>query len=435
MNADVRSIKTAAEQALADAYVTAKGRLPGRGAIASLRENAFKQFDAKGLPHRRIEEWKYTDLRGLMREAKPLAAPPDAQAKRRAKDAAQALSGLECRKITFVDGVFVPELSDLHAESGLRISSMSEALAKGDPLVMAHVGKVFETSDPAVALNTALMGDGAVVHVAAGAELKRPILLAFTGAQPASIFTRSLVVLDNGAKLFLIEAQGSSDAQVNTALELVVGDDAHFDHLKITQAQDLHLSSLFAQVGARTKFNSFAFTPGSRLVRNQSFIRFAGDDTEASIGGVTLLKGREHVDSTLVINHAAQGCASRERFRSVLDGESRSVFQGKIIVEPGAQKTDAKMLSNALLLSDEAEADNKPELEIFADDVQCGHGATAGALDDELLFYLRARGIPEKEAQALLIQAFIGEVVETIAQENVREPLMDAALAWLKARG
>jgi Fe-S cluster assembly protein SufD len=126
---------------------------------------------------------------------------------------------------------------------------------------------------------------------------------------------------------------------------------------------------------------------------------------------------------------------SRERFRSVLDGEARAVFQGKIIVEPGAQKTDAKMLSNALLLSDDAEADNKPELEIFADDVQCGHGATAGALDEDLLFYLRARGIPEREAEALLIQAFIGEVVDTVAQEGVREPLMTAAVKWLQARG
>jgi Fe-S cluster assembly protein SufD len=434
MNADVRSVKTAAEQALADAYATAKGKLPGRAAIASLRENAFRQFESKGLPHRRVEEWKYTDLRALMRDAKPLAVPPDAQAKRRAKDAAQALTELDCRRVTFVDGVLVPELSDLSPESGLRIVSMSEALAKGDALVASHVGKVIEIDDPAVALNTALMGDGAVIHVAAGAELERPILLTFTGTQSASIFTRSLVVLDNGAKLFLIEAHDSGDAQVNTALELVAGDDTSFDHLKVTRAHGLHLSSLLAHVGARAKFNSFAFTPGSTLVRNQSFIRFAGDDSEAAIGGVTLLKGREHVDSTLVINHAAQGCTSRERFRSVLDGESRSVFQGKIIVEPGAQKTDAKMLSNALLLSDDAEADNKPELEIFADDVQCGHGATAGALDKERLFYLRARGIPEKEAQALLIQAFIGEVVETIAQESVREPLMEVALSWLKAR-
>jgi Fe-S cluster assembly protein SufD len=147
------------------------------------------------------------------------------------------------------------------------------------------------------------------------------------------------------------------------------------------------------------------------------------------------LKDKQHVDSTMIIQHAAEGCASRERFRSVLDGASRAVFQGKIIVEPGAQQTDAKMVSNALLLSDEAEADNKPELEIFADDVQCGHGATAGALDEKLLFYLRARGIPRKEAEALLIQAFVGEIIESIADEALRDMLMNAAVAWLKARG
>ena len=434
MNAEIRAIKTPAEQALAETYAKAKGELPGGGAIAALREVAFRQFDLQGLPHRRVEEWKYTDLRALLRDSTPLAEPPGPQAKAAAKNAAQLFAGVDCRRLTFADGVFVPELSDLSAETGLRITSMSEALAKGDPLVSAHVGKVFETKDPAVALNTALMGDGAVIHVAAGAAIARPILLVLSGTQPASIFTRSLVVVEKGAKLVLIEAHESGEAQVNTALELVVGDGASFDHLKITSAKALHLSSLLGRVGAKVKFNSFLFTSDSALIRNQLFLRFAGEGTEASIGGVSLLRGREHADNTLVIDHAAAGCTSRERFRSVLEGASRCVFQGKIIVEPRAQKTDAKMLSNALLLSDDAEADNKPELEIFADDVQCGHGATAGALDQDLLFYLRARGIPEQEAEALLIQAFIGEVIDTIAQDEARQLLMNAAIAWLKAR-
>jgi Fe-S cluster assembly protein SufD len=431
---EVRAIKTPAEQALADTYTKAKGQLPGGGAIPALREAAFRQFDVQGLPHRRVEEWKYTDLRALMRDAKPLAEPPGAQAKAAAKNAAQLFAGLDCRRLTFADGVFVPELSDLSAETGLRITSMSEALAKGDPLVSAHVGKVFDTKDAAVALNTALMGDGAVIHVAAGVEIARPILLVFSGTQPASIFTRSLVVVEKAAKLVLIEVHESGEAQVNTALELVIGDGASFDHFKLSNAKALHLSSLLGTVGAHAKFNSFLFTSECALIRNQMFLRFAGEGTDAAIGGVSLLRGREHADNTLVIDHAAVGCTSRERFRSVLEGQSRSVFQGKIIVEPGAQKNDAKMLSNALLLSDDAEADNKPELEIFADDVQCGHGATAGALDRDLLFYLRARGIPEKEAEALLVQAFIGEVIDTIAQDKVREPLMNAASAWLKAR-
>lgn len=432
MNAEVRSLKTPAEQALTEAFAAAKSKLPG---LADVRAEAFAQFDKQGLPHRRVEEWKYTDLRALWREAKPLALPPDAKAKDKAKAVAEEFKGIECRRLTFVDGAFVPELSDLTAESGVTIKSMADALANGDALVAKHVGKVNATKDPALALNTALMGDGAVIHVAAGVTPQKPILLVFSGTQPASVFTRSLVVVEKGASLFLIEAHEAAETQTNTAIELIVADEAIFDHLKLTHAQSLHLSSLLAEVGAKAKFNSFAFTAGSPLVRNQSFIRFAGDNTQAAIGGVSLLSGREHVDNTLVINHASHGCVSRERFRAVLDNEARAVFQGKIVVEPGAQKTDAKMLSNALLLSDDAEADNKPELEIFADDVQCGHGATAGALDDDLLFYLRARGIPEKEAEALLIQAFIGEVVEAIAQESVREPLMAIALNWLEARG
>jgi Fe-S cluster assembly protein SufD len=431
MNAEVRSLKTPAEQALAETFAAAKSKLPG---LADLRADAFAQFDKQGLPHRRVEEWKYTDLRALMREAKPLAGAPDAKTKEQAKKAAAEFKRIDCRSLTFADGVLVPELSDLTAEPGVTIQSMADALAKGDALVLKHVGKVNATKDPALALNTALMGDGAVIHVAAGVTPKKPILLVFAGSQPASVFTRSLVVVEKGASLFLIEAHESGETQTNTALDLIVANNATFDHLKVTHAKSLHLSSLMAEVGAKAKFNTFAFTSGSPLVRNQSFIRFAGDNTEAAIGGVSLLSGREHVDNTLVVHHASHGCMSRERFRSVLDDEARAVFQGKIIVEPGAQKTDAKMLSNALLLSDDAEADNKPELEIFADDVQCGHGATAGALDEELLFYLRARGIPEKEAEALLIQAFIGEVVETITQESVREPLMIAAVKWLEAR-
>lgn len=434
MNAEVRSLKTPVEQALAEAFAAAKSKLPGQGAVATLRADAFAQFDKSGLPHRRVEEWKYTDLRALWREAKPLASPPDAKAKDKAKTVAEELKGIDCRRLTFVDGMFVPEQSDLSAEPGVTIKSMADALANSDALVAKHVGKINATRDPALSLNTALMGDGAVIHVTAGVTPKKPILLVFAGTQAASVFTRSLIVIEKAASLFMIEAHEAAETQTNTALELIVADEATFDHLKITHAKVLHLSSLLAEVGAKATFNSFAFTAGSPLVRNQSFIRFAGDNTQAAIGGVSLLSGREHVDNTLVINHASLNCVSRERFRAVLDNESRAVFQGKLVVEPGAQKTDAKMLSNALLLSDDAEADNKPELEIFADDVQCGHGATAGALDDDLLFYLRARGIPEKEAEALLIQAFIGEVVETIAQESVREPLMVAALKWLEAR-
>jgi Fe-S cluster assembly protein SufD len=163
-------------------------------------------------------------------------------------------------------------------------------------------------------------------------------------------------------------------------------------------------------------------------------VRFGGEGAHAAINGVNLLNGTQHGDTTLVVDHAVPHCSSREVFRAVLDDRARSVFQGRIIVRPDAQKTDGKMETRALLLSDDAEVDNKPELEIFADDVTCGHGATAGALDDTLLFYLRARGLPEKEAQALLIQAFVGEAIETIADKGLREVATNAAVRWLQAR-
>lgn len=434
MAIEPRSMKTPAEQALAEVFASARPQLPGEGAVATLRDNAFRRFDSQGLPHRRVEAWKYTDLRALMRDAKPLARAPDAAAKAKSAQAGHLLAGLDCRRLVFADGVFVPELSDLSPEKGLTVGSMADALARGDALVTKNVGQVFATKDPAVALNTALMGDGIVIHVAAGTRLAKPILLIFAGAQPASVFLRSLVVIEKGATVALIEHHETVEAQVNSALEMVVADEARIDHFKITQTQGIHIGTLLAVVGKKATFNSFAFTPGSTVLRNQTFLRFAGEGTQAALGGVSLLNGKQHADTTLVIEHQAEGCVSRERYKSVLDGESRGIFQGKIIVEPQAQKTDARMVSNALLLSDDAEADNKPELEIFADDVQCGHGATAGALSQELLFYLRARGIPEKEAETLLIQAFIGEVVDTIAHEGIREALMDTAVSWLRAR-
>lgn len=437
MNADVRTMKTPGEQALSAAFAAARGTLPGKGAVAALREGAFRHFDTRGLPHRRVEEWKYTDLRALMRDLYPVALPPDAAARARAKNAGKLLAGVECRRLVFVDGAFAPDLSDLAPEPGLAIGSMADALGKGDPSVAAHVGQTFATDDVAVALNTAFMGDGAVIQVSAGAAPKRPINLVFaTGSdKPSSAFLRSLVVVEKGAKVTIIENHESGDAQVNAALELVIGDEAQVDYIKITQARALHVASLLAAVGARAHFNSFAFTSDAQVVRNQSFIRFAGEGTKAGIGGVSLLRGKDHVDTTLLIEHAAGHCASREQFKAVLDDESHGVFQGKIVVKQHAQKTDAKMMTRALLLSDEAEADNKPELEIFADDVVCGHGATAGALDPGLKFYLMSRGISEKESEALLIEAFIDETIEQIAHEGIRDALKFAALKWLGTRG
>ncbi len=441
MNAEIRPIRTAAESALAASFAAAKRALPGTAAIAALREDAFRRFEVDGLPHRRVEDWKYTDLRALMREAMPLAAAPGAAAKVHARNAGAMLASIEGRRLVFVDGTFAPELSDLaELETGLSIGSLAQALADGDRALTSRLNKVAPTADVAVALNTAFMGDGAVIRVAAGAALARPIHIVFVnaGSTPAAVFTRSLVVIGDGARAMLVESHEGSDAhQVNAALELVVGDQAHFDHVKITGegAGALHVSTLMAEIGAHARFNEFLFTTGGEVVRNQLFVRFAGEGTVAGIRGASLLKGRQHADITLVADHSVPGCTSREVFKSVLDQESRGVFQGKIIVRPHAQKTDAKMATHALLMSETAEADHKPELEIFADDVQCGHGATSGDLDEELLFYLRARGIPPKEAEALLIQAFVGEAVEGIEHAGLRDALMEHVAAWLVSRG
>jgi len=183
----------------------------------------------------------------------------------------------------------------------------------------------------------------------------------------------------------------------------------------------------------RPKLSKAALQCGA-LSRFSGLVTMNGEGSELNVNGVNLLKGTQHGDTTLVVDHAVPNCTSREIFRAVVDDRAHSVFQGRIIVRPHAQKTDGKMMTRALLLSDEAEADNKPELEIFADDVTCGHGATAGALDESLLFYLRARGLPEKEAQALLIQAFVGEAIEGIANDDLREAAMIAAQRWLEAR-
>jgi Fe-S cluster assembly protein SufD len=441
VNAEVTTIKTAAETALAQAFSQVRDRLPGGDAVAAQRAAAFDLFAREGLPHRRVEEWKYTDLRALMRDAKPLAAPPDAAAKTRAKGAGALLGDLEARRLVFIDGSFVAELSDIaNLENGLTVVPLAQALSDGDATLTAHLGKLAPGSDVAVALNTAFMGDGAVIRIAAGSTIERPLHLIFVASEkPAATFVRSLVVVEERARAMLIESHegpSGSDYQVNAALELFVGEQAHVDHVKIiTEGADaLHVSTLAAAIGAQARFNSFTFTAGGAVVRNQLFLKFDGEGTVAGIRGATLLKGRQHADTTLVANHNARDCQSREMFKAVLDDEAHSVFQGRIIVRSHAQKTDAKMMTQALLLSERAEAYNKPELEIFADDVQCGHGATSGALDDDLKFYLMARGIPTAEAEALLIQAFLGEAIEGIEHAGLREALMDSVVGWLKAR-
>jgi Fe-S cluster assembly protein SufD len=432
--------KTETGRAMSDAFAIARDRLAGTGKVADLRRQAFDAYDRAGLPHRRIEDWKYTDLRALMREVLPLAPAPDAPALVRAASALKLHAIAGARRLVLVDGVFAPKLSDIgNTEKGLVIRTLREVLEAGE----LHT-ELFapDNSNPMVALNSAMMTDGLVIDVADGAVLTQPLHIVHiaSGGTPAAMFTRSLLRLakDSGATLVesYIGAEGAKAYQAHDSLIVSIGNNSRLDHVRLVEdgRDAFNISSAVVTLGAHAHFNTFGMTSGANVSRYQAIIAFAGEGSKVETNGVNLLNGRQHADTTLFLDHAVPNCASREIFRAVLDDRGHSVFQGRIIVRPKAQKTDAKMMTRALLLSDEAEADNKPELEIFADDVTCGHGATTGALDESLLFYLRARGLSEKEAQALLIQAFVGEAIESIVNDTLRELAISAARRWLEAR-
>ncbi len=435
--------KTETGRARSDIFSVARDRLPGAAKVADARRQAFDSYERAGLPHRRIEDWKYTDLRVLMREVLPSAAEPDAAALKRAGTALKlhAIEGV--RRLVLVDGAFVPKLSETdNLESGLGVRTLREALEASDTALHAQLFAP-DSSDSMVALNSAMMTDGLVIEVADGAVLTRPLHIVHiaSAAQPSAMFTRSLLKVGKAASATLVEsyiaADGAKAYQVHDSLIVSIGDGARLDHVRLIEdgREAFNISSSVVTLGARAHFNTFGMTTGANVSRYQATIAFAGEGSRVETNGVNLLNGRQHADTTLFLDHAVPNCASREIFRAVVDDRGHSVFQGRIIVRPKAQKTDAKMMTRALLLSDEAEADNKPELEIFADDVTCGHGATTGALDESLLFYLRARGLSEKEAQALLIQAFVGEAIESIANDALRELAISAAQRWLAARG
>ena len=441
MNVEIKPLKTSAEQGIAANFAAAQARLPGGAEVVRLRERAFQSFAETGLPHRRIEEWKYTDLRSLLREAAPLAGPADASAYAALRQS-DPLGDARLRRLVFVNGQFAPEISDLaDLERNLTIVPVAKALSSKHPL-SKRIGELKpETHDPVLALNTAFLEDGVLIELGEGALLDRPIYLrhVFTGKDAAATFARTLFIVGKGANGTLIESFEGPDAvgyQVNSALELHVGDGAHASLVRL-QAEGnsaLHLASLVAQIGAGAELDMGGLTLGAAVSRHSAYLRLAGPNTNVRLAGATLLRGKQHADMTLVLDHAVPNCTSREMFKTVLDDTARGIVQGRIVVRPDAQKTDARMSLGALLLSENAEADQKPELEIFADDVQCAHGATSGAIDAQLLFYLMARGIPRKQAESLLVQAFFGEALQQIANEGVREALISRAAAWLSAR-
>jgi Fe-S cluster assembly protein SufD len=443
MTAHITPLRSPAETQLIEQFRRAAEGSAEADPLAQRRREAFAVFAASGLPTRRLEAWHYTDLRAAMRDALPWAERPGAAALDAARTELAALPALDAVRLVLVDGFFVPELSDLASiPAAVRVSSLAEALSGGRADVTDRLGALEGAArDPAFALNTAFFRDGVVVEIAAGAAVERPLCVASirTGATPAASAARSVVIAgpDAAADIVEIHAGGGEGAsQTNDAIEFTLAPRARIEHVVLQQLAPgaVSVATVTADIDAHATFNSFAMTTGAAVSRRQLFVRGSGPHVKVWLGGVSLLGGRQHADTTLVVDHAAVAGESRELFRHIVDDEATGVFQGKVVVRPGAQKTDGGMKSNAILLSERAAMNNKPELEIFADDVVCGHGATCGALDEDHLFYLMARGLPRADAEALLLEAFAAEVVENVAHEGVREILLQKVHAWLLAR-
>jgi Fe-S cluster assembly protein SufD len=434
MTATVRSLKTAAEEGFAHDFAASRADLPG---LARERAAAFALFDGQGLPHRRVEEWKWSDLRGVMREAKPTAGAPRDAAQVIARTAAPAFPGLEAPRAVLVDGWRVAPLDAGTLPKGIELRDLADALARGDRLLEAHFGRLHrDHAESVVELNAALFRSGAILHVDAGRRIEAPIHLDWIFAtDDVTVLPRVLIVLGDGAEATVIESvRGPSKGlQVNAVTEIVIGKGGRLNHVKLQAQSDdaVQVASTFVEIAADAAYETFTLQEGAAFAREQLFVRFIGEESAISLAGATMATGRQHLDTTLVVDHAVPGCVSRETYKYILGGEAEGVFQGKIIVRPDAQKTDGRMSARALLLEEGAEFDAKPELEIYADDVQCAHGATAGELDEDLMFYLQARGIPEAEAKALLIKAFVGEALEEVGNEHVRVALENRISDWL----
>jgi Fe-S cluster assembly protein SufD len=429
----VAATKTKAEQALTQNFEAVAAKLPGGRAVAEARKAAIGTFAALGLPHRRIEEWKYTDLRVALKEALPPAVGGTGRVSAREIDGAlETLAALDAYRVVFVDGVHAPELSTAAGAKGLEVTPLAVALAKsGDGLIREGA----PSQEAVIALNTAFMTDGAIVRIAKGAELAKPLLLVFvrTAGEGRLLTTRNIFTLAAGARATIVEAHvalpGAAPGQGNALSEVSIGEGAHLAHLEVTLAGDAasHLGTWLATLAKGATYRAFQLTAATGLVRSNVFATFKGEGAKLDISGLFLGRGAQHIDTTLVVDHAVPGCVSRELFKGVLTDRARGVFQGKVIVRPDAQKSDGKQMAKALMLSPDAEFDSKPELEIYADDVICGHGSTAAELDEDLLFYMRARGIPLEEARALLIESFIGEAIDKVEDERVREAFSSLA--------
>ncbi|HEX7390337.1 MAG TPA: Fe-S cluster assembly protein SufD [Acidiphilium sp.] len=383
--------------------------LPGE---AGRRSVAAARFRKSGWPTRRDEAWHYTDLAARLKGF-DLALPENGTS------VAGLIPEIALPRIVFVNGHLSEELSV--GFPGLARYGSDAVLADGRDL-------------PMVALNTALAQDGAVLDIADSADAGTVFLVSVAGsAQQAVVAPRHRIRLGAHAALTLIEiARGEGEYLHNPVVEIALGEGAVLRHYRLQDEarEAVHVATIFADLAADARYESFTLNLGARLSRNETHATLAGSKGDVHLNAAQLLTGSQHGDITTIVAHDAPDCTSRQTVKSVLTGASRGVFQGRIEVARIAQKTDGYQMNQALLLSPDAEIDSKPELEIFADDVKCSHGATIGALDPEQVFYLRSRGIPEAEARAILVRAFLDEALEPVTDAAAHRLFEEAIEAW-----
>lgn len=421
MNIQTPIKNTPAELALIDAFGERLALLPGDGEVMLKRDAAIEAIKA-GLPTRRIESWHYTDLRRLLTKV------PAFDAALEAKAVAPLIEGSPV--LTVLNGVAGKPV----AVEGVTVTPVAEKL--GDGSYAAALGA--QGDDDAIgALNSAFVADGWFLDIADGTVLEKPVELqnAQAGAQT---HTRFAARIGDGVTATIVERQtGTGEALVSSVDNVVIGDGAEVTWLIVQEQPETvtHLGQFNAWIGKDAKLILFVVNAGGKLVRQEIRVVTKGEGSDFQLRGVNLLAGDVHSDVTMVLDHAVPHTGSREIVRNVVTGRAHGVFQGRINVHQVAQKTDAKMACNTLLLSDEGEFDTKPELEIFADDVACGHGATVTEIDHAHLFYLMARGIDEKTARGLLVKAFVAEVIEELEDEPLVEALEAKLDAWFAEHG
>lgn len=420
------------------ASLTANGG-PEPAWLLPIRRAAFERFRALGFPTRRDEDWHFTSAAPIAEaDFTPLrgAGSPDAGDVRPSDLEPFLFGGLEWPRIVFLNGEFAPDLSITTGLAGrIRLSRLTQAIEASPSIVRAQLTAIADVTHNAfAALNTALFSDGVVVHVPAGISLAQPLQILYVSTADAAkgvAYPRTLIVVEARAQAAVIESYvGLGDATyfTNAVTEVQLGEGAHLAHIRVQResARSFHVGLSQTQQARDSRLAAFSFSTGAALSRANIYTSLAGPGAEVTLDGLYLVDGTQHVDHQTRIEHIAPNCASHEVFKGILDGAAHGVFNGKVYVHPEAQKTDGKQTNNNLLLSADAQVDTKPQLEIFADDVKCTHGATVGRLDDIALFYLRSRGLPVEQARTLLTYAFAADVLQRIADPTVRDALQDA---------